>query len=832
MKYIQFRIHPSVGIARMGGSTQAYYVASEFPHFLKEQHSELRHKVKPRKMPPVAPSTSYKIYNFDRGSNIHPDSLEANVEAVPTATYDHYKDKSGNILPQAAQFRIFAYVYTKKHSRWPEKTFEITADMADIDWTVKLANLKSQDSSDKILKRISDEVQIKTSSPIYRKIDVNPNTTLLPNSLSNAQKLNASISLASLFLEREDDAPANVTGRLHVIGGSGEVKSITGSTSTKTGMWSVNVFDGAADGPVKANIKIKNDGQALRAAIKATPTSPSISANEVEYLNHETGSPVSPGNSSTISALSAWVVVGLPNYNPDMGHFISLWDVAFNQGKQYIDGRKSISSTTTQHKKMKSVNAHTTAMDYKIHIHPQLCRFGDVIWVSNLVKPKSKSPGSVAKVGHPSSPEDTMTASGINSALSAVLNSLSNPSINLTTSTMSTYYKSVVENYKLKSGGFRIQPRHIDEEVLLSGDAALKGDTPLDPIHSWLKRALFLRLRNPSNLYSNKRYFYEGNSKNKKFFPRNLGRRYSYRPNKNISSKFVDMPASYGETDNSTYDYLRDYPNQIKRSSGVCGKLKREAKLKNNTTITDSDKIDKVDYFDDLYWPASYANMPMLYDHAFTNIQYAHFDTWQATDGGKTPLREISIYSQIINSQRENELKIEKKLSDHEAYLGVNSARFMPSLIDQAYLESMLGGSFLPGIEVGLEGAKQENWTLYHGANAYFPDIRFEDATLSHSHYPGILTKDLACPWQNDFFACDDQFWPTARPIKTTRIVSSSGTQSYSDWMSISTPNSVAKVNAYWQNLGFIRREDTVHNKPNGEIDHVDAQYLEKERTP
>ena len=48
MRFVQFRVHPSVGIARLGNSKEAYYLASEFPQFMQEEFPNLRLKTKPR----------------------------------------------------------------------------------------------------------------------------------------------------------------------------------------------------------------------------------------------------------------------------------------------------------------------------------------------------------------------------------------------------------------------------------------------------------------------------------------------------------------------------------------------------------------------------------------------------------------------------------------------------------------------------------------------------------------------------------------------------------------------------------------------------------------
>jgi hypothetical protein len=51
MPFVQFRVHPGVGCARMGNSLNAYYLASEFPRFMQEEFPSLRFKPKPRRHP-------------------------------------------------------------------------------------------------------------------------------------------------------------------------------------------------------------------------------------------------------------------------------------------------------------------------------------------------------------------------------------------------------------------------------------------------------------------------------------------------------------------------------------------------------------------------------------------------------------------------------------------------------------------------------------------------------------------------------------------------------------------------------------------------------------
>ena len=47
MALIQFRVHPSVGMARIGPSKDWYFLGPEIPRFIQEQFANLRHTPQP-----------------------------------------------------------------------------------------------------------------------------------------------------------------------------------------------------------------------------------------------------------------------------------------------------------------------------------------------------------------------------------------------------------------------------------------------------------------------------------------------------------------------------------------------------------------------------------------------------------------------------------------------------------------------------------------------------------------------------------------------------------------------------------------------------------------
>src|SRR5215204_5557410 len=96
-----YRIHPSIGIARVGDSPDEYFVGSGAPG--------------------VPPSLNRPDAPHDPNSG--------------------YKDDQGRIKRQGARFRI--YEYTLDDAGTTTKVREITADEAQIEWEVHLANRKA-----------------------------------------------------------------------------------------------------------------------------------------------------------------------------------------------------------------------------------------------------------------------------------------------------------------------------------------------------------------------------------------------------------------------------------------------------------------------------------------------------------------------------------------------------------------------------------------------------------------------------------------------------------------------------------------------------------------
>jgi peptidoglycan hydrolase-like protein with peptidoglycan-binding domain len=106
--------------------------------------------------------------------------------------------------------------------------------------------------------------------------------------------------------------------------------------------------------------------------------------------------------------------------------------------------------------------------------------------------------------------------------------------------------------------------------------------------------------------------------------------------------------------------------------------------------------------------------------------------------------------------------------------------------LDRAALESCIGGPFYPGIEASYLIAREDT---------YESPFRIK-RTLE----PGSLTEALALPWQADFQACQQRWWPAQRPTSVFR----EGSDGAHDWTAGIDMDAMVER---WAELGFVRRE-------------------------
>jgi hypothetical protein len=798
MALVQFRIHPSVGIARMGDSEKFYYVGSEFPHFMQEEFVNLRLKPKPR----THPMTFFGADRDAARATAGFPSASFVVYDPTAANHGKFRDADGKILPQAARFRVFAYVYKSGEDERPDRVFEVTTAEANILWRANIANKKSG-KTDPLLSGRDKSRPHENSTSIPTLIDTS-DTTLVCERMRPQAAIQAGMrfpNLAYLFLERDDTDPSKVTGRLHVIGNEGEIQGLDndpGGSGHPSRLWSNDWYDSAGDGRIEAVITPHAGSAALLAKAGIA------NANDLKYLNHGIATPVS-GATGSLEAVPAWVVVGCPDYSPDMGHFVTLWDVALSQAIYNVEN-KDVIRQPGRHKliKCKSKTESLKKTDYVVHIHPQICLFEDVRFVSGEAFGTGGTEDSGSAVydrAHNLAPPGTPPLHGASDDETLAR--------------------------KVEHGGVTLRAR--TDRAVLEDATKLKDKDPKKPINEWVKIAVFHRLRKPGNLYRRERKFrtkVPGASEDtpeRGMFPRKLGRRMDYDRQegpKSDKNKFYQFPSYAFYKGN-----LRAFREHVVDDGNLCGGKKSPPKWPAGVpfppleTTRDPDpgssdppvsNDEKISMVDDMFWPASLADMPLLRELAYTHLQYENFRDWQ---GDPTNVRLQGIFNEIVSPSLRASFNGPGDADTYFAALLSERPRFAPALIDIAHLGAMLGGSFLPGIEVGREGGIATNWCLFHGGTPYFADVRFKPARSTGDHAVGTLTKDLAVPWSKDYASCDEQFWPTARMGR----VSTNGTNRV-DWVISNdelavhlgvpthsfTEGQYAKE--YWKALGFVRR--------------------------
>lgn len=756
MPIVQFRVHPGVGCARIGNSEKTYHLASEFPYFLQEQFPKLRFKPKPRTHPKT-------FFSDNVASSATGNPVTYNIYDTTPAFQNRFKEAEGKIFPQAVRFRVFAYVYGAADNQWPQVVFEVTTEIANIEWKVNIANKKAQKAG--APDADPDENLTTTSTDLDTS-----NTTLLCKRLRPVASLP---NLAYLFLERDDRNEELVTGRLHVIGNEGE---FVGS-SAPVGLWSDDWYDSAGDGLVEAIVRPKDGGAPLR-ALAGIP-----SEADLKYLDHGVAA-LQAGSAEKVKAMPGWVVVGVPDYVPDMGHFVSLWDVGFSRAIESVE-KRIVTAQAGKHKMIRTLGELNTYkyLDYNIHIHPQLCLFEDVRFVSGESvgdpEDRPKPPEGRAHNLHPGGSPPGPT-----------------------------------EKDAMKHGGVVINARV--NKADLEDPEKLGEANSSKPINTWLKRAVFNRLRKPKTVYSDRQFVivlptdppgFDGLRRDGSF-PRKLGRRMDYDkrsdgtfgPDKN---KFYAFP-NYEKHAGNLLKY-----HGLKDAGKLCGGKKSPPTAGPTGSSFDADDVTLLKWLDDMYWPATLADMPMLRELAYTPLQYEQFKVWQGASGD---IRRKHVFEVLVASGLRRAFGEDREADHYFADFLAARPLYAPAMIDLAHLGAMLGGSFLPGIEVGREAGIAKNWCLFHGANIFFPSLRFKPTNNDAEHSLGTLTKDLAVPWSEDFKSCDELFWPTSRPGRTTKdgVTRQNWQIEDSDMiphLGAKAANAVEFVKEYWKALGFIRRD-------------------------
>jgi len=116
-----------------------------------------------------------------------------------------------------------------------------------------------------------------------------------------------------------------------------------------------------------------------------------------------------------------------------------------------------------------------------------------------------------------------------------------------------------------------------------------------------------------------------------------------------------------------------------------------------------------------------------------------------------------------------------------------------PEGMDRAALEACVGAAFFPGIEAGGIAA-----TPIIDASLYLEPFRLNQTKVN----AGDMTANMACPWQADFSACAENWWPVPRPNQVIQ----QNTGNYQEWWTGSGDTMVTD----WNKLGFVVQQGGV----------------------
>lgn len=185
--------------------------------------------------------------------------------------------------------------------------------------------------------------------------------------------------------------------------------------------------------------------------------------------------------------------------------------------------------------------------------------------------------------------------------------------------------------------------------------------------------------------------------------------------------------------------------------------------------------------------PTTTKNMPMMWDTFLVGTKYLHM----------------------------HNLANDKYADDYDPALGVPARPLFTAqtpfeqldTLNRAHMETMLGGSNMPGLEVGFRVGEDATWMMA---------FRIDHSTVK----PGDITASLSVPWPKDYSACSDgdrplEWWPPGRPISVIDAAGVAGKRWSRKW-SGEPGNTIATA---WKGLGFLK------------LHPASGEYREDERT-
>jgi len=358
----QYRIHPAVGVARLGNSPDQFYLG---PTTIGGKPIECNDVGDPK---------------LENGKPVY---------------VKQYKEH-GRLLRQAASFGI--YLADANDPSDPGREITIDDPMVEsIEWTVHLANKKavwySNDELTGDVMLATDPSNLNyydqgafnnsfvTDAAQRQKqliIDPGPRSVSKPGQKVAVSRNNipanykhgsfpsptetidgVTITRAPYNIDTLGDILMNSKGRLIVLGGHGRAGGVEAiNTYTGQDTW----FDDISDGPVYCKLKLKGQPEQI---------------------------------------LTAWALIGSPKYAPELRNIVTLDDVMFDVGVRFMNLVPDLYDQTTKSFKK------TFKANYERDIQPILERIGDYIWVANI-------PSMVAFISPRFDPRDASDANRAN----------------------------------------------------------------------------------------------------------------------------------------------------------------------------------------------------------------------------------------------------------------------------------------------------------------------------------------------------------------------------------------------------------------------------------
>lgn len=227
-----YRIHPAIGIARLGDSPTEYFIGPEAPG--------------------VPPSLT-------------------RVDEAPSAA-GTYKDAQHRIKRQGARFRIYEYVYDKANVL--QDVREVTAVDATIKWSVHLVNGKA--AGPRFAGTGRRNAQLPAADLTIDAGLQHIAGTTRPMKRLHGKFLGVDVPLGDLLTD--------AAGRLIVLGGFGRAQSVPPGRILTHFANNDGWCDDAADGPVRATVQLKGSSAVANAESAWVIVAPPDFAPQIENV--------------------------------------------------------------------------------------------------------------------------------------------------------------------------------------------------------------------------------------------------------------------------------------------------------------------------------------------------------------------------------------------------------------------------------------------------------------------------------------------------------------------------------------------------------------------